>query len=131
MAEDKNKKKTAKKKQSVQAKDSQQEKEPDKMTAIALVQDERKLKVKLPIKLMVIVLSVVALSWFFEGFRQVQNSITIAHIAFFAGGILSTALLLGIQAFWIYLEEKYKGTLRQKIDHFEKLEEYWLRKRNK
>ncbi len=75
-------------------------------------------------------LSVLALSWFFEGIRQIQNGLTISHIFVLMGGIVSTAILLWVQGFWIYLEEKRKGTLRKKIEHFDKLEEYWQRKKS-
>ncbi len=43
-------------------------------------------------------------------------------------GILATAFLLWLQAFWIYLEEKSKGTLRKKIVHFDRLQEYLEKK---
>lgn len=131
MADEKKKKKTAKSKQSVQTDTVRQGKDPENMTASSILQNNQKFKVRLPIKLTVIVLSVLALSWFFEGLRQVQHGLTLGHIAVFLGGVISTAVLLWVQGFWIYLEEKYKGTLRKKIEHFDKLEEYWQRKKSR
>ncbi len=50
--------------------------ELDKMTADVQPIAAKSFKVKLPIRLGVIVLSVLALSWFFEGWRQVKHSLT-------------------------------------------------------
>jgi hypothetical protein len=122
MADGKKNKKTAK---------SKQGKDSKNMTASSILQNNQKFKVRLPIKLTVIFLSVLALSWFFEGLRQIQKGFTLAHALVFLGGIISTAILLWVQGFWIYLEEKYKGTLRKKIEHFDKLEAYWQRKKNR
>ena len=97
----------------------------EKMTTVAISPGIKPFKVKLSIKFAVIMLSVLALSLFFEGCRQIKEGITLEHIAVLIGGTLFTAILLLLQAFWIYLEEKYKGTLRRKNAHFEKAEEYW------
>ncbi len=121
----------AKKKQNTTKKEPEQNtkgKDSDKMTAQVLSSPTKSFKVKLPIRIAVIILSVLALSWFFEGWRQINKGITLSHVAFFISGILVTAVLLWLQGFWIYLEEKYKGTLRRKIELFDKLEQRWYKK---
>ncbi len=123
----------AKKKRNKAHEKPQQNKEGkdlEKMTAQVLAPEIKSFKVKLPIRLAVIVLSVLALSWFFEGWRQINKGFTLSHILVFVSGTLITAVLLWLQGFWIYLEEKYKGTLRKKIEHFEKLEQSWFKKGN-
>lgn len=105
-------------------------KDLEKMTAQSLSPELKRFKVKLPIRIAVIILSVLALSWFFEGWREINKSITLVHVAVFVSGTVVTAALLYLQGFWIYLEEKYKGTLRRQIEHFEKLEQRWLKKGN-
>lgn len=82
------------------------------------------LKVKSPVKLLALVSSVIALSWFFEGYRRVSQSPTVPHLTVLILGIASTAFLLWLQAFWIYIEEKSKGTLNKQIAHFDRLEKY-------
>ena len=89
--------------------------------------DETKTKirrVKPLVKWLVILLSILALSLVFEGWRQIKTGLTMEHLFVFLAGIASTALLLWIQAFWIYIEEKSKGTLKKKIVHFDRLHEY-------
>ncbi len=126
MADRQKKKTVGKKKNALTRQERRREgKESNDMTAQVMPQQMTNFKVKLPIKFAVIALSVVALSWFFEGCRQIKEGITLTHIATLIGGILFTAVLLWIQAFWIYLEEKYKGTLRRTNAHFEKVEAYW------
>jgi len=105
-------------------------KDLEKMTVQSLSPELKRFKVKLSIRIAVIILSVLALSWFFEGWREINKSITPVHVAVFISGTAVTAALLYLQGFWIYLEEKYKGTLRRKLEHFEKLEQRWLRKGN-
>jgi dolichyl-phosphate-mannose--protein O-mannosyl transferase len=83
-----------------------------------------RLKVKLPYKLLALGCSVIALSWFFEGYRQVSQSPSIAHCAVLVLGVMTTAFLLWLQAFWIYVEEKSKGTLNKEILHFDRLQKY-------
>jgi len=124
-------KKTARLKQNGKANKATQEKNSEDMTSSSIPQDNKRFKVRLPIKMAVIILSVFALSWFFEGLRQIQNGLTLIHALVFIGGVVSTAILLWLQGFWIYLEEKHKGTLRKKIAHFDKLEEYWERKKSR
>ena len=86
-------------------------------------------RVKRSIKTFVIVLSILALSLVFEGWRQINNGMTAGHTAVLFGGLVSTAFLLWLQAFWIYMEEKSKGTLKKKVVHFDRLQEYIEQKR--
>jgi len=86
------------------------------------------LKIKAKVKILALIFSAITLSWCFEGFRQIKTAPTLAHYGLLVVGIISTALLLWIQAFWIYIEEKSKGTLAKKVIHFDHLQE-WLEKR--
>ena len=81
-------------------------------------------RVKPSIKIAVMALSILALSLFFEGWREVKTALTAGSFAILVSGILTTVFLLWIQAFWIYIEEKQKGTLKKKIIHFDKLQSY-------
>jgi len=74
-------------------------------------------------KLAVFVASVMTLSWFFAGYRQVQESSTLGNWALLLGGTLATVLLLGLQGYWIYFEEKSKGSLKKQIPLFEKIQQ--------
>ena len=86
----------------------------------------RPLKVKFQVKALALVLSVISLSWFFEGMRQIKQSVSVGHVVLLVAAVLSTVMLLWIQAFWIYLEEKSKGSLKKKVAHFDKME-HWLK----
>jgi len=81
-------------------------------------------RVKPSIKIAVVLLSILALSLFFEGWRQVKSSMTAWHFAIMVSGTVTTIFLLWVQAFWIYMEEKSKGTLKKKIVHFDRLQRY-------
>jgi hypothetical protein len=86
--------------------------------------EQTTLKIKLPIKLFTLACSVIALSWVFEGYRQVSQSPSLSHVALLTTGILLTGFLLWLQAFWIYIEEKSKGKLTKQIIHFDRLQKY-------
>jgi len=73
------------------------------------------------IKLAVFAASVVSLSWFFAGWRQIHEASTLASWSLLVGGTLATLLLLGVQGYWIYFEEKDKGTLRKRVEIFERI----------
>lgn len=73
------------------------------------------------VKALVFILTIISLSWFFEGLRQIQQSFSLPHIGLLLIGILATVLLVGVQSYWIYLEEKSKGTLKRRIQFFETL----------
>ncbi len=78
-------------------------------------------KVKLSYKLTNFVACVIALSWFFEGTRKIQESASVPHILILVAGTLFTLIFLGVHSFWIYVEEKSKGTLKKRIALFEKI----------
>jgi len=86
-------------------------------------------RVKPSIKITVMVLSILALSLFFEGWRQVKSSMTAWHFIIMVSGTVTTIFLLWMQAFWIYVEEKSKGTLKKKIVHFDRLQEYLAKRK--
>ncbi len=73
------------------------------------------------IKWSVFIASVITLSWFFAGWRQVNESGQIGDWAILVGGTLSTILLIGVQGYWIYFEEKAKGRLMKRVELFEKI----------
>src|SRR5580658_1325096 len=72
-------------------------------------------------KAIAFVLAVIALSWFFEGWREVQKGPTLLHCAVLFAGTTATLLMLGVQGYWIYIEEKLKGTLKKRIGLFERI----------
>jgi hypothetical protein len=86
------------------------------------------LKVKFQVKLAAFVAATLSLSLFFEGFRQVSREPSYPHFALLIAGTALTALLIWLQAFWIYIEEKSKGSLSKKVVHFDKLESVFLRR---
>lgn len=94
--------------------------EPDK----GIAGDTKRLKVRFAIKAAAFIASVISLSWFFEGWRKINESATLMHFGILIGGTLVTLALIGLQAYWIYIEEKSKGTLKKKIGLFDKIESY-------
>lgn len=76
-------------------------------------------KVKLPLKLLIFSLSVITLSWFFEGHRRFQAALTPDAIAILLLGTILTLALIVLQAFFIYAEEKSKGNRTRKIKLFD------------
>jgi hypothetical protein len=84
------------------------------------------LKIKFQVKALALVFSVLSLSWFFEGVRQIKTGVTFGHCVLLLSATVLTLALLWIQAFWIYLEEKSKGTLKKTVVHFDRLEQ-WLK----
>jgi hypothetical protein len=78
-------------------------------------------KVHWAFRLTAFVASVVTLSWFFAGWRQIQETGLFADWLLLVSGTVFTVLLLGVQAYWIYFEEKDKGTLKKRIELFEKM----------
>lgn len=70
-------------------------------------------------KIIAFVLTTVTLSWFFEGWREVAKEPTALHCFVLFAGVASTVVLLGVQGYWIYVEEKLKGALRKRIGLFE------------
>lgn len=78
-------------------------------------------KVKLGHKLMLFSITVVALSWFFEGAREIQKTVDFSSVAYLTAGVISTLALVFIQAFLIYAEERSKGTRTRNIPFFDRL----------
>jgi hypothetical protein len=85
------------------------------------------LKLKTWVKLAAFVAATFSLSLFFEGWRQIHQNPNLQNILLFAVGIFSTIFLLWLNALWIYLEEKSKGTLAKRVVHFDKLEKLFVR----
>lgn len=77
-------------------------------------------KVHWTFRLIAFAASVVTLSWFFAGWRQIHEAGGVSDWVLLFAGIYLTALFLGLQAYWIYFEEKSKGTLKKRIEFFEK-----------
>ena len=73
------------------------------------------------VKWSVFIASVITLSWFFAGWRQVNESGQLSDWAVLIGGTLSTLLLLFVQGYWIYFEEKAKGRLTKHVDVYERI----------
>lgn len=80
-------------------------------------------KIRFAIKLVAFFAATIALSWFFEGWRQVSDSPTVAHCAVLFGGTLATISVVGLMSYWTYFEEKSKGTLKKKVALFEGIRE--------
>ena len=79
------------------------------------------LKIKFVFKAAAFWASVLTLSWFFEGWRKIHEGIGFYSVSILVLGIVCTAALVALQAFWIYIEEKQKGSLLRRIQLFEKL----------
>ncbi len=82
---------------------------------------EKPKKVHWTFRLTAFVASVITLSWFFAGWRQIQETGQFSDWLLLLSGTVFTLLLLGVQAYWIYFEEKDKGTLKKRIELFEKM----------
>jgi hypothetical protein len=83
------------------------------------------LKLKFHVKLMAFVAATFSLSLFFEGWRQVHQDPSPMHWSLLLTAVFLTTLLIWLQAFWIYIEEKSKGTLKKRIAHFDRLEDFF------
>ncbi len=86
-----------------------------------------RLKLKSPVKFLAFIASVITLSWFFEGCRRFSQIPSLEHLFILLLGIFATAFLVWLQALWIYIEEKSKGTLQKRIVHFDRLQQYFER----
>jgi len=78
------------------------------------------IKINLALKVVVFCSSVVTLSWFFEGTRQCKDAATPQGLSYLIGGTLLTLLLVALQAFFIYCEERSKGLRTRKVALFDK-----------
>ncbi len=85
-----------------------------------VVQTLRPVKVAFRAKAVAFIATVITLSWFFEGYRQVSAAFTLEHCAILAAGTGLTLVLLAVQGYWIYVEEKTKGTLKRRIGIYER-----------
>jgi hypothetical protein len=65
--------------------------------------------------------SVYTLSLFFAGWRQVNQFGRFGDFALLAAGVVLTLGLLGVQGYWIYFDEKAKGTLKKRVQLFESI----------
>lgn len=79
-------------------------------------------KVRLPIRLFAFTLTVITLSWFFEGWREIQKEPSLISCSYLFFGTAFTLLLLAVQGYWIYIEEKSTGKLVRKVKLFDKIE---------
>jgi len=79
-------------------------------------------KVKLSLRLFTFTLTVITLSWFFEGWREIQREPGFVSVAYLFFGTTLTLLLLAVQGYWIYIEEKSTGKLVRKVKLFDKIE---------
>ena len=79
------------------------------------------LKVKFALKATAFCASVMTLSWFFEGWRKIHEGLGFWSVSILLAGIFCTIALIIVQAFWIYVEEKQKGSLLRRIALFDKL----------
>lgn len=82
--------------------------------------DAAPIKIKFALKAVVFCFSVVTLSWIFEGLRQCKGEATPQGLAYLLGGIVLTLLLVVMQGFFIYCEERSKGARTRKIALFDK-----------
>lgn len=98
---------------------------PDDLV-VAPVLDEPKqhIKVRFKAKAAAFVLATLSLSWFFEGWRQINTVGNIQSYAIIILGTASTLFTLCVWAYWIYMEEKSKGTLKKRIVLFESVSRF-------
>lgn len=73
------------------------------------------------VKLSAFVASVFTLSMFFAGWRQVNEAANLANWSLLVGGTVLTLALIFLQGYWIYFDEKAKGTLRKRIELYERI----------
>jgi hypothetical protein len=76
-------------------------------------------KVKFALKAVAFVAAVVSLSWFFQGWREVNQAPSLASFALLVLGTSLTMFILALMGYWTYFEEKSKGTLKKRIAIYE------------
>jgi len=69
-------------------------------------------------------LSVWTLSVFFAGWREINTEFGPAACLTLASGTVMTLLLIALQGYWIYFEEKSKGTLQRKVPLFDAIHSF-------
>lgn len=75
--------------------------------------------------------SVVSLSWFFAGWRQVNQVGGLLDWGLLAGGTACTIFLVSVQGYWIYFEEKAKGRLTKRVELFDKIDKFISERKDK
>jgi hypothetical protein len=85
------------------------------------------MKINASLKIVAFIASVISLSWSFAGYRAVQQAPTVSSCCMLLFAVLSTVLLLGLQGYWIYIEEMKKSTLKRKIALFDRIHS-WIGK---
>ena len=83
-------------------------------------ESQMQFKVKWTIKLAVFAMATVALSWVFEGFRQVNAGPNATGLALLFGGSTLTILFVGVYGFFMYAEERAKGSRLRNIPLFDR-----------
>ncbi len=76
-------------------------------------------KVKFALKAVAFVAAVVSLSWFFQGWREVNQAPSLGSFALLVFGTALTMFILALMGYWTYFEEKSKGTLKKRIEIYE------------
>jgi hypothetical protein len=85
------------------------------------------LNIHISIKTAAFIASVIFLSWSFAGYHAIRQAATGANFCIFFGAVFGTMLVLAVQGYWIYEEEKEKGTLKRKIALFDRIY-LWLKR---
>ncbi|HEY9676968.1 MAG TPA: hypothetical protein V6C76_03125 [Drouetiella sp.] len=78
-------------------------------------------KIKFALKLVAFIAATLSLSWFFQGWREVNTAPSVGSFALLVFGTSLTLLILGVMGYWTYFEEKSKGTLKKKIKFYENI----------
>ena len=86
------------------------------------------IKIRFVYKAILFCFSTVTLSWFFEGMRQCKETASPEGLAYLLGGTILTLLLVALQGFFIYCEERSKGLRTRKIAFFDKWYEHLVSK---
>jgi predicted negative regulator of RcsB-dependent stress response len=73
------------------------------------------------IRYLAFALSTFTLSLFFAGWREVNTTMHWSGFLLLAAGVVLTLLLLMLQGYWIYFEEKNKGSLKKTSKLFESI----------
>jgi len=115
------------------ADETEQPKQAESGRLDSLATDSSTLKVKFAFKALAFCASVVTLSWFFEGWRRIHTAVdlgsTVLATSILVAGVVVTSLLIVVQAFWIYIEEKQKGSCVRRLELFEKLYSFFVQRK--
>ena len=76
------------------------------------------------IRYLVFALSTFTLSLFFAGWREINTTMHASGFVLLSAGVLLTGVLLMLQGYWIYFEEKNKGSLRKTSKFFEAIHKH-------